>query len=92
MSKSLIVRQIAESENVTLAEADRIYDTFVSIIQDGIKGLSDGESFELYGVGNFKVKNTPERNGRNPRTGEAITIPAGKKVSFKVSKKLKDQI
>ena len=92
MSKSVIVRQIAESENVTLAEADRIYDNFVTIIQNGIKGLSDGESFELYGVGNFKVKDTPERTGRNPRTGEAITIAAGKKVSFKVSKKLKDQI
>lgn len=92
MSKSLIVRQIAESENITLVEADRIYDLFVTIIQNGIKDLSDGESFELYGVGNFKVKDTPERTGRNPRTGEAITIPAGKKVSFKVSKKLKDQI
>lgn len=92
MSKSLIVRQIAEAENFTLAESDRLYDLFVSIIQEGIKSLEDGESFELYGVGNFKVKDTPERTGRNPRTGEPITIPAGKKVSFKVSKKLKDQI
>ena len=47
--------------------------------------MSAGHDIELRGVGVFKVKQSCERKGRNPRTGEAITIPAQRRVSFKAS-------
>lgn len=56
--------------------------------------LSKGEpeSVTLIGLGAFVVKNRSERRGRNPKTGEDITIKAANVVSFKVSKTLKDAI
>lgn len=54
--------------------------------------LAKGESVQLIGFGTFDVKHTIARTGRNPRTGLAVAIPAGKKVSFKVGKSLKDKV
>ena len=52
--------------------------------------LSDGKEVVLSGFGTFKVVDVKERNGRNPATGEAIVIPAGKKVRFKPHGALKE--
>lgn len=52
------------------------------------EALRDGEKVDLLGFGSFSVKETPARTGRNPRTGEEIEIPAGKKVKFKPSRTL----
>ena len=52
---------------------------------------SEGEAI-LPGIGKLKVKETREREGRNPATGEAITIPAGKRVVFKATKSVKDSV
>jgi DNA-binding protein HU-beta len=46
----------------------------------------------LIGFGSFEVKPRAARVGRNPKTGEPITLPAGKKVSFKASKFFRDQL
>ncbi|EIZ77156.1 histone-like DNA-binding protein [Novosphingobium sp. Rr 2-17] len=51
-----------------------------------------GEEIAIPGFGKFSVKDRPERQGRNPATGEAMTIAASKKVSFAAAKGLKDKL
>jgi DNA-binding protein HU-beta len=51
-----------------------------------------GEEVSIPGFGKFTVKDRPEREGRNPGTGEAITIAASKKVAFTAAKGLKDRM
>lgn len=51
-----------------------------------------GEDVSIAGFGKFSVKDRPERQGRNPSTGEAMTIAASKKVSFTPAKGLKDKL
>lgn len=51
-----------------------------------------GEEVSIAGFGKFAVKDRPERQGRNPSTGEAMTIAASKKVSFTPAKGLKDRL
>ena len=57
-----------------------------------IEALKSEDKVQLIGFGTFEVKATAEREGRNPKTGEAITIPAGKKAVFSPSKAMKDAI
>jgi len=52
------------------------------------EALKRGEAVELKGFGSFSVVETPARNGRNPRTGTALRIPAGRRVRFKPSRSL----
>jgi DNA-binding protein HU-beta len=54
--------------------------------------LSVGEEVNIAGFGKFTVKETAERQGRNPATGAAVTIAASKKASFKAAKQLKDAL
>ncbi|RSU64367.1 HU family DNA-binding protein, partial [Sphingomonas sp. S-NIH.Pt3_0716] len=56
------------------------------------EAAAKGEEISLPGFGKFKVKDTPERSGRNPSTGEAITIAASKKITFTPAKALKDRL
>lgn len=51
-----------------------------------------GEEVAIPGFGKFSVKDRPERQGRNPATGEAMTIVASKKVAFSAAKGLKDKL
>ncbi len=51
-----------------------------------------GEEIAIPGFGKFSVKDRPERQGRNPATGEAMTIAASKKVAFTAAKGLKDKL
>ena len=54
--------------------------------------LSNGEEVAIAGLGKFEVRERAARNGRNPQTGEAITIAASKVPAFKASKTLKDAV
>ena len=54
--------------------------------------LSEGKNIEIRGLGTFKIKNMPERNARNPKTGEAIIIERKNKIKWKTSKLLNQRI
>ena len=54
--------------------------------------LEEGNVIAVQGFGSFEVKNKPERKGKNPRTGEAITIKASKAPVFKAGQAFKDYI
>ena len=91
MSKSLgksdLVARIAEEAGLTKAQAEKALGAFVGTVQDALK---NGNKLTLVGFGTFSVAERGERQGVNPKTGEKITIPAGKSPKFKAGKGLKD--
>ena len=86
MTKKELVNALSEQADITLKASDAVYDKLVDIITGT---LVSGEEVNLFGLGTFKTTKTAAKKGRNPATGETIQIPAGTRVSFKVSKTLK---
>ena len=89
MNKADLIDSVAESTDMSKAEAGRALDA----VLDGISGaLSSGDSVALVGFGTFNVRERAARMGRNPATGETIQIAASKGVGFKAGKSLKDSL
>ena len=86
MNKSELIAAIAEHANLTKTDANRALDGLLKTIETT---LASGDSVALVGFGSFEVKARAERKGRNPQTGEEITIAAAKIPSFKLGKGLK---
>ena len=89
MNKTELVAVVAEKTGMTKKDAERVVNATVDTI---IQNLSKGEKVQISGFGNFEVKAREARVGRNPRTKEAIEIPATRMPIFKASKVLKDTI
>jgi DNA-binding protein HU-beta len=87
MNKGNFVSYIADKNNCTKAEAERVVDMFTSSV---IGALGEGNDVSLVGFGSYSVSQVASRPGRNPRTGETIQIKAYKQPRFKVGQKLKD--
>ncbi|WP_454021203.1 HU family DNA-binding protein [Azospirillum sp. Marseille-Q6669] len=81
--KKDIIDAIAEKHGVTKKAAGEALDMVLGAIGADLKDGKDGHSLQLHGFGNFTVKHTGERPGRNPRTGEPVTVRAKTKVSFR---------
>ncbi|OGG61980.1 DNA-binding protein HU, partial [Candidatus Kaiserbacteria bacterium RIFCSPHIGHO2_02_FULL_49_34] len=73
----------------TKADADRAVETVISSI---ITTLQKGEEVSIAGLGIFATKMRDARTGRNPRTGEAVEIPAVRVPKFRAAKALKDAV
>jgi DNA-binding protein HU-beta len=89
MNKSELITAIAEHANLTKADAGRGLDAIIKTIEATLK---TGDSITLVGFGTFAVKDRAERTGRNPQTGQEITIAAAKIPAFKPGKTLKDAV
>ncbi len=89
MNKSELCDAIAEQANLSKADAGRSLDALIKTIETTLKS---GDSIALVGFGTFAVKDRAERAGRNPQTGQEITIAAAKVPSFKAGKGLKDAV
>lgn len=89
MTKADLIGKIADDAGITKAVAEKALNSFVSAVADA---LAEGDKVTLVGFGTFDVAERAKREGRNPRTGETITIPASKVVRFKVGNKLKDSV
>ncbi|MDD1641390.1 MAG: HU family DNA-binding protein [Methylococcaceae bacterium] len=89
MNKSELINAIAEQANLSKADAGRSLDALIKTIETTLKA---GDSIALVGFGTFAVKERAERTGRNPQTGQEITIAAAKVPSFKPGKGLKDAV
>ena len=89
MTKQTLVNYIAEEAGLTKADAARALDAFMSGIVEGLKG--EGK-VTLTGFCTFTAQNKPARQGRNPRTGEPVRIPARVAVAIKAGSKLKDAL
>jgi DNA-binding protein HU-beta len=80
---------MADSHDLTKARAKAMLD---GLRDDIVQSLLGGKRVNLFGLGTFEVRATKAKMGRNPKTGEKIEIPAGRKVVFKAAKGLKDQM
>jgi len=89
MNKSELIDYIAQSAGINKTQATAA----LQAVETGvIDTLANGGTVELKGFGTFKVTPRAERNGRNPKTGETIVIPAANVPTFKAGKGLKDAV
>jgi len=89
MNKNDLIEVIAAASEVSKAAATRALDAVIDAISSS---LAKGDPVTLVGFGTFDVSSRKERAGRNPQTGETITIPAAKVPRFKAGKHLKEQV
>ncbi len=89
MNTSELAAKIADANEVTKAQAKTLVDAFLNEL---IAAAASGEEVSLPGFGKFKVKESPEREGRNPANGEKIKIAASRKLSFVPAKAVKDAL
>ena len=89
MNKTEFVKHIAQQHNCSQVEADKIIDMFTSSVIDA---MGQGKEISLIGFGSFSVQKVEARNGRNPRTGDALKIAAYNQPMFKIGQKLKDAV
>lgn len=89
MNKSELIEAVAQSADLSKASATKAVDAVVEAVT---KALKEEDTVSLVGFGTFSVRERAARSGRNPRTGETITIPASKVPGFKAGKALKDAV
>lgn len=89
MNKTELIAAVAQKAGLTKKDAERVVCATVDAITESLKA---GEKVSISGFGIFEVKEREARIGRNPRTKEAIQIPATRLPAFKASKTLKDII
>lgn len=89
MNKSELIDAVANAADLSKSDASKAVDA----VTDAIAGeLSRGGQVSIVGFGTFSVKHRAARQGRNPKTGEAIHIPASNAPGFKAGKALKDAV
>ncbi len=89
MNKTDLVNEVAAKTGMTKKDVDKIVNAFFSSVEDALKS---GDKVQLIGFGTFEVRDRQERKGRNPQTGEEITIAATKVPAFKAGKALKEAV
>ena len=89
MNKSELIAAVAAKADLSKKDAEAA----VKAVMDSVsEALADGDKVALVGFGTFEVKTRAARTGKNPRTGEAIEIPAAKVPSFKAGAALKNAV
>lgn len=89
MSKTDFIAHVAEAGDLTNAEAKRMVELVFGEIENGLKRARKDGKYTIGTFGTFTVSKRPARKGRNPRTGEEITIKASKSLRFRPSSGLK---
>jgi nucleoid DNA-binding protein len=89
MTKAELIDKIASGAGLSKVDAGKALDTTLNSIRVSLK---KGQKVTLVGFGTFSVAKRKSRKGRNPRTGEVITIPAAKVPKFTSGKALKDAV
>ena len=89
MTKSDLINSVAQKADISKKDADKAVSAVFAAISDS---LVAGEKVQLVGFGTFEVRDRAAREGKNPATGEKITIAATKVPAFKAGKALKDAV
>ncbi len=89
MTKAELVARVAAQLQMSKKQTDVLLEVFLTSI---IEALRRGEHVELRGFGSFRLRNRLSRAGRNPKTGESVSIPAKRVPFFKVGKALRERI
>ena len=89
MNKAELVAAMADKTELSKRDAEAALKAFTDVVTEELK---KGEKIQLVGFGTFEVSERAARTGRNPQTGEEMTIPASKAPKFKAGKALKDLV
>lgn len=89
MNKVELIGAVASKSEISKKDVEKVINAFTNVVADA---LVDGDKVQLVGFGTFEVVERAERQGRNPATGEAMTIAASKSPKFKAGKALKDAV
>lgn len=87
LTKAELVTEVVDTLGISRAQAEAVV---AMVLQSLTEALQDGEAIELRGFGSFGVRQRRPRMGRNPKTGEQVSIPAKRVPFFKPGKALKD--
>ncbi len=89
MTKAELIDKVSSDGNLSKTDASNAVNSVIDSIS---KALKKGDRVTLVGFGSFDVSKRKKRDGRNPRTGETIKIPATKTPTFKAGKALKEMV
>jgi DNA-binding protein HU-beta len=89
VTKAHLVDRVSRLAGLTKAQAHQAIDAVLKAIQDA---LASGATVNLVGFGSFGIAHRKQRRGRNPRTGEAMTIKARTVVRFRPGRKLREAV
>lgn len=89
MNRTELVAAMAEKSQLSKKDAESALKAFIDVVSEE---MQKGEKIQLVGFGTFEVSERAAREGRNPKTGETMTISASKSPKFKAGKALKDLV
>ncbi|MCR4665961.1 MAG: integration host factor subunit beta [Desulfovibrio sp.] len=89
MTKSELIKELSSKANIPVEEANDIVQTFITTMKNN---LMEGNRIEIRGFGSFMVKEYKGYTGRNPKTGESVTVHAKRLPAFRAGKELKERI
>ncbi len=89
MNKTEFINAVAAKEGIEKKCAEKAVNAVFATIADE---LAKGEKIQVVGFGTFEVRERAEKQGRNPRTGETMTVPASKVPAFKAGAALKNAV
>ncbi|WP_312441006.1 HU family DNA-binding protein [Lacrimispora sp.] len=89
MNKAELIAAVAEKAELSKKDAEKAVKALTDVISEE---LVKGEKIQLVGFGTFEVSERAAREGRNPKSGEVMNIPASKTPKFKAGKALKDMV
>ena len=89
MNKTEFIAAVAEQAGLSKKNAEKAIKAYQEVVA---AELAKGGKVQLVGFGTFEVSERPEREGRNPKSGETMMIAASKAPKFKAGKALKDQV
>ena len=89
MNRTEFIAAVAEKAEISKKDSEKALKAFVDVVAEQLKA---GDKVQLVGFGTFEVSERAAREGRNPQTGETMTIAACKAPKFKAGKALKDAI
>ena len=89
MTKSDLIAAVATKVGSSKKDSEKAVNAVIAATTDALK---NGEKIQLVGFGTFEIRERSEKQARNPRTGETMTVPASKVPAFKAGKALKDAV
>jgi len=89
MTKAELVEKVADKIQLTKKQTEAVVNIMLTCITEA---LSAGDKVELRGFGSFRIRNRNPREGRNPKTGDTVQIPAKRVPFFKAGKELREMV
>lgn len=89
MNRTELVAKMAEKSGLTKKDTEK---ALIAFTESVVETIAKKEKIQLIGFGTFELRRREERNGRDPRTGETIKIPASNSPAFKAGKAFKEAV